>query len=235
MASVAVLPSSPSSHPSAASSRPVQPSTSAGAWRADELVGKASPMKAALATAAATPLLLILLVGGATSDDVSAAAATGESSTPYPTDLPPAARPYVGPSTGCALPDPTGTGGCVTGATAWMLNEVDTRFGDLPVSCWSAHAWNPTSDHPRGKGCDYTFGTLGRFPGPADADRGWLLAEWLRANAEPLHVRNVIWYGRIWSVRQADEGWRAYTGGGVYDPDDPTGGHYDHVHISLEK
>jgi hypothetical protein len=192
-------------------------------------------MKALLSATVAAPLLLILLVGGATSEDVDAsAAATEGSATPYPTDLPPAARPYVGPSTGCALPDPTGTGGCVTEATAWMLSEVEARFGDLPASCWDAHAWNPTSDHPHGKGCDYTFGALGRFPAPADADRGWLLAEWLRANAEALHIRYLIWYGRIWSVARADEGWRAYIGGGVYDAADPTGGHYDHIHISLQ-
>jgi hypothetical protein len=33
---------------------------------------------------------------------------------------------------------------------------------------------------------------------------------------------------------RGDDDWREYTGGGVYDPEDPTGGHYDHVHVSLK-
>ncbi|WP_133412033.1 hypothetical protein [Vallicoccus soli] len=115
-----------------------------------------------------------------------------------------------------------------------MLGQVDHAFGQLPTSCWDAHAWNPTSDHPRGKGCDVTFGRLGDFPGPADTARGWLLAHWFEANAEALHVSYVIWQGRIWSSSRDDEGWRAYSGGGVYDASEPTGGHYDHVHVSLE-
>ncbi len=191
-------------------------------------------MKVALA-AAGTPLLFILLVGGGMSTDAPASAsAPGPPGVPYPTDLPPAAQAYTGPSTGCALPDPTGSDGCVTAATAWMLTAVEASFGELPVACWDQHAWNPTSDHPRGRACDYTFGTLGRFPSPADADRGWVLAGWLRANASALHVSYVVWQGRIWSARRDGEGWRAYAGGGVYDADDPTGGHYDHVHVSLE-
>ncbi len=44
----------------------------------------------------------------------------------------------------------------------------------------------------------------------------------------------LIWYGRIWSVERADEGWRPYNGaGGIYDETSVTGGHYDHVHVSM--
>lgn len=145
------------------------------------------------------------------------------------------AAPYVGGPTGCVLPDPTSTGGCVTGATAWMLTQTQTPFPGLPVSCWDAHAWNPTSDHPLGKGCDFAFGQGGAFPDAQDTTRGWTFAEWLRSNAAPLRVSYLIWQGRIWSAQRADQGWRAYTGGGVYDPSDPTGGHYDHVHISMSE
>ena len=28
------------------------------------------------------------------------------------------------------------------------------------------------------------------------------------------------------------QGWRPYTGGGIYDASGPTKGHYDHVHVS---
>ncbi len=97
-----------------------------------------------------------------------------------------APAPYPGGATGCVVPDPTGTGGCVTGATAWMLDQVAAHVHQGPVSCWDAHAWNPTSDHPKGKACDYTFGRSGAFPGPADIRRGWALAQWLRTYAADL-------------------------------------------------
>lgn len=142
---------------------------------------------------------------------------------------------YPGGATGCTIPDPTGTGGCVTGATAWLLQQVAERVHQGPVSCWDAHAWNPTSDHPKGKACDYTIGRAGTFPGAADVGRGWVLAQWLRTYARPLHVSYVIWQGRIWSLDRDSEGWRPYSGGGVYDPTDPVGGHYDHVHVSTDR
>lgn len=133
------------------------------------------------------------------------------------------------------VPDPTGTGGFVTGATAHMLAEVYRVFGRWPGSCWDRHAWNPSSDHPKGHACDLTVGRLGSFPGEADKQRGWNLASWLVANRSPLSISYVIWQGRIWSASRASEGWRPYGGGGVYNPLDATGGHYDHVHVSVSR
>ena len=80
-------------------------------------------MKAAVITAA-TPVALVLLLGAGFSADVQLAAA------PIATGLtggevagtPP--QRYRGGPTGCRVPDPTGTGGCVTGATAWLLTQV---------------------------------------------------------------------------------------------------------------
>lgn len=184
----------------------------------------------AMFTIASAPVALVLLLGAAMSPPVTPEVATEPVA--YPTDLPPPPAAIAGMSSGCTVPDPTGTGGCVTPSTAWLLLQVATSFGPLPTSCWDAHPWNPTSDHPRGKGCDVTFGRLGTFPGAYDIRRGWVLAEWLRANANGLRVSYVIWQGRIWSLSRDHEGWRTYTGGGVYDPSDPTGGHYDHVHVS---
>ena len=60
-----------------------------------------------------------------------------------------------------------------------------------------------------------------------------MLAEWLRANALALRVKYVIYQGKIWQTLVAGSGWKTYSGGGVYDPSDPTGGHYDHVHVSV--
>jgi Transglycosylase SLT domain len=142
-------------------------------------------------------------------------------------------EPFLGGTGGCTISDPTGTGGCVTPATAWLLAQVTAHIHQGPVSCWDRHAWNPASDHPQGQACDYTFGKLGTFPSERDIQKGWALAQWLRTYAAPLHVAYVIWQGRIWSRSRDAEGWRPYGGGGVYDPSEPTGGHYDHVHVSL--
>lgn len=151
-----------------------------------------------------------------------------------PIALPPGtgatAAPYPGGPTGCTYSDPSGTGGCLTGAAVWMLTQTLTQYPDLPVSCWDRHAWNPTSDHPKGRACDFTIGTIGRFPNDALVARGWQIAEWHRANAGPLHIKYVIWQGRIWRAGDAD--WRVYSGGGIYNPNSPTGGHYDHIHVS---
>ncbi len=41
------------------------------------------------------------------------------------------------------------------------------------------------------------------------------------------------WQGLIWSAARNDGGWRPYDGGGVHDPESPTGGHYNHLHITV--
>lgn len=172
-------------------------------------------------------LALVLLFGAA----IGASATGGAGAVPRGSAGAGAAAFTGGPS-GCIVPDPTGSGGCVTRATAWVLSQVEAQFGRLPASCWSRRPNNSTSDHPLGKACDITFGRIGTFPGAADVARGWALAKWLRANAAALRVKYVIWQGRIWSRSYDRAGWRAYDGGGVYDPSSPTGGHYDHVHVS---
>lgn len=151
------------------------------------------------------------------------------------------AAAYTGVATGCVLRDPT-TSGCVTGATEHALAEIDRQFGGyrkgpklLSAGCWDLHAWNPTSDHPKGKGCDFFVIKAGVFPAGDQLAHGWELANWLRANAGPLRVSYVIWQGRIWTSGRGDNGgWGSkYTGGGIYNARDATGGHYDHVHVSI--
>ncbi len=106
------------------------------------------------------------------------------------------------------------------------------------AGCWDEHAWNPRSDHSRGRACDLFPTKPGTFPKGAELDAGWRVAGWLRDNAEALQVRYLIWQGRYWDpdVEDQDDGWgRRYTGGGVYDVRDATGGHFDHVHISFRE
>jgi hypothetical protein len=154
------------------------------------------------------------------------------------------ATAWAGGATGCRPPDPTGTG-CLTGATRHGLDAVGTAFGGWqngPIvhtaGCWDRHAWNPTSDHSRGKACDFMVTRPGSFAQGADRDNGWELAEWLRTNAAALQVKYLIWQGRYWdpSVRDEPGNWGTrYTGGGIYDVRSATGGHFDHVHASFRE
>jgi hypothetical protein len=144
--------------------------------------------------------------------------------------LPGPPSPFTGEGGGCVVDDPTSTG-CLTPAAAHLYDQVGVAFGPWPwgVSCWDAHEWNPSSDHPRGRACDYTVGTIGQHPADDERAVGWQLADWLTTHATALRVRYVIWQGQIW---QPSRGWRPYGGGGVYDPTDATGGHFDHIHVS---
>lgn len=173
---------------------------------------------------------LVVLLGGAISS--SEVGPTLAPTLPAGDTAPAAAGAFTGASSTCSVPDPTGTGGCVTPATAWVLTQIQATFGPRPASCWDAHAWNPTSDHPAGRACDVFYGRAGHFPGPDDVAAGWRLATWLRTNAGALRIKYVIWQGRIWSTSRDEQGWRTYSGGGIYDARSATGGHYDHVHFS---
>lgn len=134
-------------------------------------------MKGALLVAASVaiaPVALVVLLGAG-----FAAAAEDAGTVPPAPDGDPAET--VPGSGGCTLHDPSGTGGCVTPALAGVMRQVTLRFGPLPVSCWNARGGDPYSDHPKGRACDYTAGRIGRYPGPVDVQRGWVLATWTRA------------------------------------------------------
>lgn len=152
----------------------------------------------------------------------------------------------------CSEDDPTGSG-CLTLSGRRLHDDLVARFGEVgpdrpmrSMSCWSAHSWNPTSDHPAGRACDVFPGRSGVFLQGADLADGWAVAHWLQEHAEDLRIRYIIWQGRIWyggfggfggfggGDHAADDGWgRPYTGGGIYDPTDASGGHFDHVHVSV--
>lgn len=158
---------------------------------------------------------------------------------------PTAPAAWSGGPTGCRPPDPTRRGGCLTGATRHGLAAVGAEFdgwsgGSMihTTGCWDAHAWNPTSDHPKGRACDFMVTKPGAFAGGAERDNGWTIAAWLRANAGPLEVKYLIWQGRYWAPGVKDQAgsWGTrYTGGGVYNVRDATGGHFDHVHASFRE
>lgn len=150
---------------------------------------------------------------------------------------------WTGGSTGCDLDDPTGDG-CLTGATRHGLQAATAVFGSWsggPVirsaGCWDAHAWNPRSDHSRGRACDLFATDPGSFAHDTELDSGWRVARWYQQHADALKVRYLIWQGRYWAPDVPDQGgWgRRYTGGGIYNTRNATGGHYDHVHVSFRE
>lgn len=59
-------------------------------------------------------------------------------------------------------------------------------------------------------------------------ERGYQLAEFVRANAAELGVEYVIYAQRIWSVARSAEGWRF-----MPDRGSVTQNHYDHVHVTV--
>jgi hypothetical protein len=188
---------------------------------------------AALLALVALPTLLVLALLTTITPATAVATATPAAGT---------ATAYTGPAGGgCTEPDPTSSG-CLTPATRHALDQTLAIFGPAAptaavhtVTCWDAHPWNPDSDHPRGRACDLFPTAAGHFPTGQEFANGWHIADWLRANAEPLHVSYIIWQGRIWAPNSADvDGWgKPYNGGGIYDPTDATGGHYDHIHLSV--
>jgi hypothetical protein len=129
-----------------------------------------------------------------------------------------------------SVPDPTGTGGLVTPRTAAWIVAIRRALSPRSMTCWDAHVWNPTSDHPRGRACDVMVGGDARRA-PQLRALGNQIANWTIQTAAVTGVNYVIWYGQIWKARIGR--WEPYNGGGIYNPSDATGGHFDHVHISI--
>lgn len=163
----------------------------------------------------------------------AAAPAVVEAPAEMPAAPPVADAPVPAPAGDGMVDDPTSKGQ-ITATTAHGLGEIRGKFGPaiLSASCWDKHEWNPKSDHPRGRACDVYTSRAGQFAAGDGLTNGNRLASWLREHADELGVAYVIWQGRIWSPERGD---RAYKGGGVYDPTDATGGHYDHLHVSFRR
>lgn len=142
------------------------------------------------------------------------------------------AASYDGTNPNGMVDDPT-TDGQITERTAFVLAQVRQQFPNTAWSCYSPRPGQP-SEHSLGRACDGTFGnSIGtRASGPA-LDLGWTVTNWMKANATKLGVQYLIWQGKIWSVARSAEGWRAYDGGGMYDPTNVTGGHFDHLHFTV--
>lgn len=130
--------------------------------------------------------------------------------------------------------DPT-TGGQITARMAYVMAQTKQAFPDTSWSCYSPRT-GTKSEHPLGRACDITFGNpIGTRPTPAQLKAGWEVTNWVKDHAKTLGVQYLIWQGTIWNIDRDAEGWRPYNGGGMHDPTDITGGHYDHLHITVKE
>jgi hypothetical protein len=78
--------------------------------------------------------------------------------------------------------------------------------------------YDPHGEHIDGRAIDIMIG----------GDVGYQIADWLRANAGALAVRDIIYAQRIWTPERAAEGWRYMS-----DRGSTTANHYDHVHVAV--
>lgn len=78
--------------------------------------------------------------------------------------------------------------------------------------------YDPHGEHVDGRAIDIMV----------TGELGSQIAEWLRANAGALGIRNVIWAQQIWSSERSGEGWRS-----MEDRGSTTANHYDHVHVAV--
>lgn len=143
---------------------------------------------------------------------------------------PPAA--FTRPDPDALVDDPT-SGGYITARMAYVMIQARTAFPESSWACWSPRP-GTASEHPLGRACDVTFGNrIGQHPTDAQLHAGWRVTNWLKTHAGTLGVQYLIWQGRIWSLARDADGWRPYSGGGMHDPANVTGGHYDHLHITV--
>lgn len=121
--------------------------------------------------------------------------------------------------------------------TARMLHLYQQTLAAYPDTGWGCYSPRPgtKSEHPLGRACDITFANrIGQRPNPAQLEAGWRVTNWMKDNAAILGVEYLIWQGQIWSVSRDNDGWRPYNGGGMHNPNDVTGGHYDHLHVTVK-
>jgi hypothetical protein len=112
--------------------------------------------------------------------------------------------------------------------------DLAKSFGDLPLGGFAPGGVSTGhmagSAHYEGRAIDVFV----RPVSPSNKRKGWVIAQYLVANAKRLGIEHVIFDDRVWTVgRPSEDGWRDY------DPPDRSGDlavleHRDHVHLDVD-
>jgi hypothetical protein len=134
------------------------------------------------------------------------------------------------PAEQATVPDPSGTGGRITPRMDTLYRALRDRGAIIAgATCAGTRPHNPSSDHPNGKACDLSFNPND----PAQVARGWDIAHWLTLQQATYGIRYLLWQGQIWTAK--NPAWQTYESSryGCPNPENLTGCHYDHIHISV--
>ncbi|MFW6775447.1 hypothetical protein ACOACO_14275 [Nocardioides sp. CPCC 205120] len=118
------------------------------------------------------------------------------------------------PAVGGTCDNGSSVGSGVTANIVALHEAVCAAFPDIT----QYGGWRGDGDHGRGLALDIMV----------SGDRGWEVAEFVRANYSTWDVNNVIYEQQIWSVERSGEGWRS-----MEDRGSATANHFDHVHVSV--
>ncbi len=129
------------------------------------------------------------------------------------------------------VPDPT-TSGRITRRMCILYYAMKATGMTHGARCWGSRPRNPSSDHPAGRACDFSYD----FGSRVDVQLGWRMAGRLTANARRYGLHYLIWQDQEWSIRYP--WWKPYRSRAYGCPAPPdrrhlTGCHYDHIHVSV--
>jgi hypothetical protein len=119
-----------------------------------------------------------------------------------------------------------------------VRRDMTKAFGDLslggfePGGVESGHMSG--SAHYEGRAIDVFFRPIST----ENTRKGWVLAHYLVANADRLHIKHVIFDGRIWTGGdRSEDGWRSYSPNLTGDESAQAKDvllHRDHVHVDVD-
>lgn len=142
----------------------------------------------------------------------------------------------AGPSLSCRgtaardLPEQQMTETGLTPRAEQLRAAMTEVFGEQPLGGFAPggidHGHGEKSTHYDGRAIDVFF----RPVTEENRRAGWVLAHWLIAHADDLHIQYVIFDDRIWSAHSPRGQWRDYN---APDPTNEILRHLDHVHVDV--